>query len=117
MKTINSIIKSTLEMLYNSDYTPEISVAPKPELGEYCINVFPLAKTAGKAPNLISEEVATELAKYTDVFVSTSATGGYVNFFLTDAVWLELFQGTVIARNEAIQVSEKQSTGFLPTQE
>lgn len=91
MNTINSLITSTLGSLYNSDYTPEISVAPKPELGEYCINVFPLAKTAGKAPNLISEEVATELAKHTDVFVSTSATGGYVNFFLTDAVWLNLF--------------------------
>ncbi len=94
MNTINSLITSTLRSLYNSDYTPEISVAPKPELGEYCINVFPLAKTAGKAPNLISEEVATELAKHTDVFVSTSANGGYVNFFLTDAVWLNLFAST-----------------------
>lgn len=91
MNTINSLITSTLGSLYNSDYTPEISVAPKPELGEYCINVFPLAKTTGKAPNLISEEVATELAKHTDVFVSTSATGGYVNFFLTDTIWTSLF--------------------------
>lgn len=91
MNTINSLIKSTLEKLYNSDYTPEISVAPKPELGEYCINVFPLAKTAEKAPNIIAWEVATELAKHTDVFVSTSATGGYVNFFLTEKVWISLF--------------------------
>lgn len=46
MKTLNSIITSALQSLYNSDYIPEISVAPKAELGEYCINVFPLAKTA-----------------------------------------------------------------------
>lgn len=117
MNTINSLIKSTLEALYNSDYTPEISVAPKPELGEYCINVFPLAKSVGKSPNLIAWEVATELAKHTDVFVSTSATGGYVNFFLTDTVWMEILQSTVTREDEAIQVSEKQSTGFLPTQE
>jgi len=92
MKTINSVITSTLEKLYNSDYTPEISVAPKAELGEYCINVFPLAKTVWKAPNIISAEVATELAKHTDVFVSTSATGGYVNLFLADGVWMDIFQ-------------------------
>ncbi len=92
MKTLNSIITSTLEKLYNSDYTPEISVAPKAELGEYCINVFPLAKTVWKAPNIISAEVAIELAKHTDVFVSTSATGGYVNFLLTASVWMDIFK-------------------------
>ncbi|MFZ2256152.1 MAG: arginine--tRNA ligase [Patescibacteria group bacterium] len=105
MKTLNSVITATLEKLYNSEYTPEISVAPKPELGEYCINIFPLAKTAGKAPNLISEEVATELAKHTDIFVSTSATGGYVNFFLTESVWMEVFQSLNQSNNQPIQQS------------
>ena len=38
-----------------------------------------------------------------------------MNFFLTDSVWLELFQNLVIATKEAIQVSEKQSTGSLRT--
>lgn len=108
MKTLNSIITSALQSLYNSDYIPEISVAPKAELGEYCINVFPLAKTAWKAPNIISAEVATELAKHTDVFVSTNATGGYVNLFLVDGVWMDIFQSTANqeskAKNETIIV-------------
>jgi arginyl-tRNA synthetase len=48
-------------------------------------------KQVGKAPNVISEEVAKRLAENTEIFVSTSATGGYVNFFLMDNVWIDLF--------------------------
>jgi arginyl-tRNA synthetase len=92
MQNIQSIINSSIEKLYSSSYTPEITIAPKSELGEYCINIFPLAKTVGKAPQIIAEEIANALAKYNDIFASTSATGGYVNFFLTNSVWMEIFQ-------------------------
>jgi arginyl-tRNA synthetase len=92
MKNIQSIITTTIYSLYNTEFSPEISHAPKPELGEYCINIFPLAKTAGKAPPLIAEEVANALAKHTDIFASTSATGGYVNFFLTNSLWMEILE-------------------------
>lgn len=98
MKILNPIITSTIQSLYNSDYSPDITPAPKAELGEYCINVFPLAKTAWKAPNIISAEIATELAKHTDIFTSTNATGGYVNFFLTDRVWIDMFQKLPLQR-------------------
>ena len=54
MQKLNTLISTTIQSLYSVDYIPEISIAPKPELGEYCINVFPLAKTAGKAPNILS---------------------------------------------------------------
>ena len=89
---ISSLISETIASLYSIDFTPDISPAPKLELGEYCVNIFWLVKQVGKAPNIISEEVATELAKYTEVFLSTSATGGYVNFFLTDEKWIDIFQ-------------------------
>ena len=109
MKNIQVLIEKTIQSLYNHDFPPEITPAPKKELGEYCINVFPLAKPLGKSPNIIAEEIASELTKNTDMFVSTSATGGYVNFFLTDKVWLRLFQGIVIAsESEAIQNTKEQ---------
>jgi arginyl-tRNA synthetase len=92
MQHIQKLISTALKSLYGIDFTPEISPAPKPELGEYCVNIFPIVKSIGKAPNVISEEVAVELAKSGDIFRSTSATGGYVNFFLADTVWLELFR-------------------------
>lgn len=92
MQKIQNTIKSIIHELYSVDFTPDISPAPKKELGDYCVNVFPIVKTVGKAPNIISGEVAEALARHTDIFASTSATGGYVNFFLTDSVWLEIFR-------------------------
>ena len=102
MKNIQSLISEIITSLYGVDFSPEISPAPKPELGEYCINVFPLAKILNQLPqwekshefhpHFIATMLANALVKYTDTFTSTSATGGYVNFFLTDSVWLELFQ-------------------------
>jgi arginyl-tRNA synthetase len=91
MQNISSLISTAIQDLYSVDFSPEISPAPKPELGEYCVNIFPIVKIVGKAPNIISEEVAKKLAENTEIFVSTSATGGYVNFFLTNKVWIELF--------------------------
>lgn len=93
MQNIQNIISLVIKTLYWVDFTPEISPAPKPELGEYCIWVFQLAKPAGKSPNIIAEEVAKSLSVEKNIFLSTSATGGYVNFFLTDAVWMEIFWG------------------------
>ena len=95
MQHIQELISKSLRSLYSIDFTPEISPAPKPELGEYCVNIFPIVKQVGKAPNVISEEVAKELAKQSNIFRSTSATGGYVNFFLADTVWMELFRQIV----------------------
>ena len=108
MQNIQSIILASIQSLYGLELETsaiEISPAPKPELGEYCINVFPLTRLINesplsegeglgvrwKSPNIIAGEIAIELAKHTDIFKSTSATGGYVNFFLTDTVWLSLF--------------------------
>jgi arginyl-tRNA synthetase len=91
MQNIQTLISENIKSLYGIDFSPEISPAPKPELGEYCVNIFPIVKQVGKAPNMISEEVAKKLAENTEIFVSTSATGGYVNFFLTDKVWIDLF--------------------------
>ncbi len=91
MQKIQDTIKAIIRDLYNVDFTPDISPAPKKELGDYCVNIFPIVKSVWKAPNIISGEVADALARHTDIFASTSATGGYVNFFLTDSVWLEIF--------------------------
>lgn len=92
MQHISEHISKTIETLYSIDFSPILSAAPKPELGEYCINVFPLTKSVGKSPNIIAEEIANELKKKDDIFLSTSATGGYVNFFLTDTIWKGIFE-------------------------
>ncbi len=100
MFTLEKSLQEAFLSLYHLDITPTISVAPKSEFGEYCINVFPLAKPLGKAPNAIAEEVAHHLANRTDLFRSVNATGGYVNFFLTDTVWKHLGESIEIAPHE-----------------
>lgn len=100
MQKIQDIIRYAINSLYQVESRPEISPAPKKELGEYCVNIFPIVKQVGKAPNIISEEVAKELAKQSEIFKWTSATGGYVNFFLTDTVWWEIFWSLDIGAKE-----------------
>ncbi len=107
MQNISSLISLTIKYLYGIDFSPEISPAPKKELGECCVNIFPIVKQVGKAPNIISEEVAKELAKKTEIFKGTSATGGYVNFFLTDTIWTGMFA----------DLCEKQEIKSLSTEE
>jgi hypothetical protein len=46
MQKIQDTIKAIIHELYQIDFTPEISPAPKPELGEYCVNIFPIVKIA-----------------------------------------------------------------------
>ena len=108
MQHIQTLIQEVIRSLYNSEFTPEITPAPKPELGEYCINVFPIAKDAKIAPPVIAESISIELAKYNEIFRGTSATGGYVNFFLADSVWIGLF-----ATLEEPQVRETQDTSII----
>ena len=91
MNHIQTLITNVIHSLYGVDFSPEISPTPKKELGEYCVGVFQLTKIVGKAPNMIAEELAQELGKHTDTFISTNFIGGYVNFFLTDSVWWEIF--------------------------
>jgi arginyl-tRNA synthetase len=40
---------------------------------------------------MLSEAIANALKTENDIFHTVSATGGYVNFFLTDSVWREIF--------------------------
>ncbi len=108
MQNIQTIIQEVISSLYSSEFIPEITPAPKPELGEYCINVFPLAKDAKIVPTVIAESISTELAKYSEIFRSTSATGGYVNFFLTDIVWIWLF-----SELEEPQIRQSQDTSII----
>lgn len=91
MQNLVKIFEKIFKKLYNIEFAPDITPAPKPELGEFCINIFPIVKNVGKSPNIVSEEVAQELALETDLIVSANATGGYVNFFLTNNFWKNFF--------------------------
>lgn len=92
MDQLKNIFRAILKELFNiSDFSPTITPAPKKELGEFCINIFPLAKPLSKSPNEIAEMIASRL-KDEKIITNATATGGYVNFFLSDEWWFDFFK-------------------------
>ena len=68
-----------------------LDVPPKKELGDFAFNIFPYAKVTKLAPLVIAEKVAEELKKHSLYCKDISIMGGYVNFFLTNTSWADVF--------------------------
>ena len=89
-KAISQLIVNALHQL-NPDqesHPPEtlenlIEHPPKPEMGDYAFPCFTLARSFGKAPKLIAEELVKTLESFlvdTKEVLSAQALGPYVNF-------------------------------------
>ncbi len=108
MQNIASIIASHISNLYvDISFSPTLSAPPKPEHGEYCFGVFTLAKPLGKSPNIIAEEIATELRKDVSHFTQVNTIGGYVNFSCTAVVWMEILN--TISNPEMIKPGKRET--------
>ncbi|OIP52548.1 arginine--tRNA ligase [Candidatus Gracilibacteria bacterium CG2_30_37_12] len=68
-----------------------LDTPPKKELGDFAFNIFPYAKVMKLAPSVIAEKVAEGLKKHSEYFKEVSIMGGYVNFFLTNEAWVDIF--------------------------
>lgn len=91
MQNLTTIISSHISNLYGDiSFSPTLSAPPKPEHGEYCFGVFTLAKPLGKSPNIIAEEIATELRKDITHFTQVNTIGGYVNLSCAAGIWLDI---------------------------
>lgn len=91
MQNLTTLISSHIQNLYGDiSFSPTLSAPPKSEHGEYCFGVFTLAKPLGRAPNIIAEEIATELRKDTDNFTQVNVIGGYVNLSCTSKIWIDI---------------------------
>jgi arginyl-tRNA synthetase len=93
-----SIVEDLLLDIVVSTF-PEVSESkiildtpPKKELGDFAFNVFPYAKVTKLAPQIIAEKIAEGLKKHPLSFKEVSIMGGYVNFFLTNEAWMDIFQ-------------------------
>ena len=84
---IIDILSENIEQLDKEEIAAALEIPKKTDMGDFAFPCFKLAKVFRKAPNMIAEELAQELGKHTDTFISTNSIGGYVNFFLTDSVW------------------------------
>lgn len=91
-----------------SDPIISLDVPPKKELGDFAFNVFPYTKATRLAPPAIAEKIAEGLRNRPEHFRDVSIMGGYVNFFLTNASWKDLFDALSTenkpAKNETVVV-------------
>ncbi|MDA0747898.1 MAG: arginine--tRNA ligase [bacterium] len=83
-----------------------IEVPPNPEMGDYALPCFTLAKTLRKAPNLIAQELAEKMepsGRITEV----KAAGPYLNFFVSQDAFVQETVEEILAKGRAYGRSEE----------
>ena len=69
----------------------EITLSPKPEMGDFAFPVFSLAKEQGRNPAELAEEIFGKLTLAQNPLIDrVAAFGPYVNFFLNTAALAKL---------------------------
>ncbi|MCH2663077.1 arginine--tRNA ligase, partial [bacterium] len=68
-----------------------LETPPNPEMGDYALPCFTLAKTMHKAPNLIAEELSGQV-ETGETITEIRPTGPYLNFFVSKT---DLVSGTM----------------------
>ena len=98
MNTIIVQIEKLVKERFGSEIAVELS-RPDPKFGDWATNIaLQLAKSVGKNPRELAEEIATELRK-NDVFSEVNVAGpGFINLRLNDATTLALLHERPLAR-------------------
>mgnify|MGYP001416033380 CR=1 FL=1 len=68
-----------------------LETPPNPEMGDYALPCFTLAKTVRKSPNLIAEELSSQV-EIGDTITEVRPAGPYLNFFVSK---IDLVMGTM----------------------
>lgn len=88
---VSKILIQTIKELYAIDiHEIKLENPPKKELGDFCFGPFLLAKSTGKNPALISNELKNSLDTNPN-FLELSIAGPYLNFKLSYDFYTELF--------------------------
>jgi arginyl-tRNA synthetase len=88
-------------------YADHVSVPPRPEMGDYSLPCFPLAKKLNKDPKKIAAELADTIKLEGTPFASATAEGPYLNFKLDDAALAEAVLASVRAEAERFGFSDQ----------
>jgi arginyl-tRNA synthetase len=87
-----------------------IEIPPNPDLGDYAVPCFKLAKQMRKAPAQIAQDIAQQLADQITPggpFVRVEAVGPYVNFGINQAILIESVLARVFEAKEAYGTSSE----------
>lgn len=90
-----------------ADYLDLITVPPRPEMGDYAIPCFGLAKTLKKDPKRIAADLAQGLDLAGTPFASVEAQGPYLNFRLDHAAMASWVLSAVWEEGERFGFSDR----------
>lgn len=78
---ISKIISNSVE-LDEEEIMKSIEIPKDKKQGDYAFPCFRLAKVLKKSPQIIAEELASNLKFEADLIEKTEVIGGYINFFV-----------------------------------
>jgi arginyl-tRNA synthetase len=99
---MNNLKQSIIDIIIQGtklspDYvTSNLERPPQPELGDYALSCFRLAKESQNPPQEIARKIASEI-KPTDIITKIQPVNGYVNIFLNDSKLAELLSEDTIS--------------------
>lgn len=96
----NILVKRIKEHVDMSEEKIEalIEIPPRPEMGDYAFPCFQLSKVLRKAPNLIAEELKTNINK--EGFEKIETMGPYLNFFVDKSVFTQNTLEKILSEKE-----------------
>ena len=75
--------------LEQSQLASMLEVPPDMAMGDFALPCFKLAKTMRKAPPMIAQEISASLSELPDCLERVEIAGGYLNFFLSRAQFVQ----------------------------
>lgn len=76
-----------------------IEIPPNSEMGDFAFPCFQLSKSLRKAPNVISQELKDKI-ELSDIINRVENVGGYINFFVNKAIYIENVLKDIQAKKE-----------------
>ena len=100
MVDFKKIISSLIEKEINIDVYDSIKEIEDPSKGDYAFPCFKLAKVFRKAPNIIAENITSEInEKRYEIFEKVENVGAYINFFFAKEAFAKEIIDTVSVEN------------------
>jgi arginyl-tRNA synthetase len=109
MKSFRQMIAAALSRAAGGDpdeHLGLIAAPPRPEMGDYALPCFPLAKTLRNDPKKIAAELGAKISLEGTPFASVEAVGPYLNFRLDDSKMAEAVLGAVREEGERYGFSD-----------
>ena len=84
---IIDLLDQTIEEMDREKISEILEIPPKEDMGDFAFPCFQLAKVFRKAPNMIAQDIASNIPETGDLS-KVEAAGPYVNFYVNKEVFV-----------------------------